>query len=325
MRALSRAANSPGYPLTSGTAELRDAIVSYLTRRWGAAELDPDATLPVIGTKELVAWLPTLLGLGRDDLVVYPTMAYPTYLVGAKIAGCRAVACDDLDQLGNSRPALIWLNSPSNPTGQILDSEALKHRVSWAREHGALVASDECYGEFGWDAEPISVLHPEINQGRHDGLLALHSLSKRSNVAGYRAGFVAGDRGVVADLLLIRKHAGMLVPRPVQEVMIDLLRDDDHVAQQRARYLKRRAMLRSALEAAGFRIEHSEGAIYLWATRNESCHASVDFLAHLGILVAPGDFYGPAARLHVRVALTATDDRVAAAAARLRDAAISEP
>ena len=325
MRALARAANSPGYPLTSGTAELRDAIASYLTRRWGAADLDPEATLPVIGTKELVAWLPTLLGLGRDDLVVYPTMAYPTYLVGAKIAGCRAVACDDLDQLGNARPALIWINSPSNPTGQILDPEALKHRVSWAREHGALVASDECYGEFGWDAEPISVLHPEINEGRHDGLLALHSLSKRSNVAGYRAGFVAGDRDVVADLLLIRKHAGMLVPRPVQEVMIDLLGDDDHVAQQRARYLKRRAVLRSALEAAGFRIEHSEGAIYLWVTRNESCHASVDFLARLGILVAPGDFYGPAAGLHVRVALTATDERIAAAATRLLDGSFSGP
>ena len=324
MRALSRAANSPGYPLTSGTAELRDAIVSYLTRRWGAADLDPEATLPVIGTKELVAWMPTLLGLGRDDLVVYPTMAYPTYLVGAKIAGCRAVACDDLDQLGNARPALIWINSPSNPTGQILDPEALKHRVSWAREHGALVASDECYGEFGWDTEPISVLHPEINDGRHDGLLALHSLSKRSNVAGYRAGFVAGDRHVIADLLLIRKHAGMLVPRPIQEAMIDLLGDDDHVAQQRARYLKRRAMLRPALETAGFRIEHSEGAIYLWATRNESCHASVDFLARLGILVAPGDFYGPTAGRHVRVALTATDERIAAAATRLLNGSFSE-
>ena len=325
IRALSRTANSPGYPLTSGTAELREALASYLTRRWGAVGLDPEATLPVIGTKELVAWLPTLLGLGRDDLVVYPTMAYPTYLVGAKIAGCRAVACDDLDQLKNTRPALIWINSPSNPTGQILDPAALKDRVSWAREHGALVASDECYGEFGWDAEPISVLHPSINEGRHDGLLAGHSLSKRSNVAGYRAGFVAGDRDVVADLLLIRKHAGMLVPRPVQEAMIALLGDNDHVAQQRARYLNRRTMLRPALEAAGFRIEHSEGAIYLWATRNESCHASVDFLARLGILVAPGDFYGPAARLHVRVALTATDERVAAATTRLLDGSISEP
>jgi succinyldiaminopimelate transaminase len=316
-RALCRAANSPGYPFTAGTLALRHAIASYLTRRWGADGLAPDDTLPVIGTKELVAWLPTLLGLGPDDLVVYPTMAYPTYLVGAKIAGCRAIACDDLDQLGDAEPALIWINSPSNPTGQILDLDALKYRVAWARERGALVASDECYGEFGWEAEPISVLHPSVSGGRHNGLLAVHSLSKRSNVAGYRAGFIAGDRDVVADLLLIRKHAGMLVPRPVQEAMIELLDDHDHVDQQRKRYLRRRTILRPALEAAGFRIEYSEGAIYLWATRDEDCHASVDFLARLGILVAPGDFYGPAARRHIRVALTATDERVAAAAARL--------
>jgi succinyldiaminopimelate transaminase len=320
MLALSRAANSPGYPLTAGTTALREAIASYLTRRWGAVGLRPDDTLPVIGTKELVAWLPTLLGLGPDDLVVYPMMAYPTYLVGAKIAGCRAIACDDLDQLGDARPALVWINSPSNPTGQILDAEALKHWVNWARERGSLVASDECYGEFGWEAEPISVLHPSINAGRHDGLLAVHSLSKRSNLAGYRAGFVAGDRQVVADLLSVRKHAGMLVPRPVQDVMIDLLGDHDHVELQRARYLRRRTVLRPALEAAGFRIEHSEGAIYLWATRDEDCHTSVDFLARMGILVAPGDFYGAAATRHVRVALTATDERVAAAAARLLDA-----
>ena len=319
IRALARAANSPGYPLTSGTAELREAIASYLARRWGADKLDPAATLPVIGTKELVAWLPTLLGLGRDDLVVYPTMAYPTYLVGATIAGCQAVACDDLDQLGNARPALIWINSPSNPTGQILDPQALKARVSWARERGALVASDECYGEFGWDVEPISVLHPSINEGSHAGLLAVHSLSKRSNLAGYRAGFVAGDRDVVGDLLLIRKHAGMLVPRPVQEAMIDLLGDHDHVELQRRRYLRRRMLLRPALEAAGFRIEHSEGGIYLWATRNEDCQNSVDYLAGLGILVAPGAFYGPAASRHVRIALTAADERVSAAATRLME------
>lgn len=318
-RALCRAANSPGYPFTAGTLALREAIASYLSRRWGADGLAPDDTLPVIGTKELVAWLPTLLGLGPDDLVVYPTMAYPTYLVGAKIAGCRAIACDDLDRLGDAEPALIWINSPSNPTGQILGSDALRHRVIWARERGALVASDECYGEFGWDAEPVSVLHPSINGGRHKGLLAVHSLSKRSNMAGYRAGFIAGDRDVVADLLLIRKHAGMLVPRPVQEAMIELLADHDHVEQQRERYLQRRTILRPALEAVGFRIEHSEGAIYLWATRDEDCHTSVEFLARLGILVAPGDFYGPAARQHIRVALTATDERVAAAAARLLD------
>ncbi|HEY6682850.1 MAG TPA: succinyldiaminopimelate transaminase [Propionibacteriaceae bacterium] len=322
MRALSRSADSPGYPFTAGTAALRQAIVSYLTRRWEADELAPDATLPVIGTKELVAWLPTLLGLGPDDLVVYPTMAYPTYLVGATIAGCRAIACDDPDELGDARPALVWINSPANPTGRILGAGALKTWVNWTRERGSVLASDECYGEFGWESEPISVLHPSINGGRHSGLLAVYSLSKRSNLAGYRAGFVAGDRNVVADLLAVRKHAGMLVPRPVQEAMIDLLGDHDHVELQRTRYLRRRTLLRPALQAAGFRIEHSEGSIYLWATRDEDCHASVDYLARMGILVAPGDFYGVAATKHVRVALTATDDRVAAGAARLLDARI---
>ena len=317
MRALSRAADSPGYPFTAGTAALRQAIVSYLRRRWAADDLAPDATLPVIGTKELVAWLPTLLGLGPDDLVVYPTMAYPTYLVGATIAGCQAIACDDPDEVGDARPALVWINSPANPTGRIIGVDALKNWVNWSRERGSLLASDECYGEFGWESQPISVLHPSINGGRHSGLLGVYSLSKRSNLAGYRAGFVAGDRNVVADLLAVRKHAGMLVPRPVQEAMVDLLGDHDHVELQRARYLRRRTVLRPALQAAGFRIEHSEGAIYLWATRDEDCHASVDFLARMGILVAPGDFYGDAATRHVRVALTATDERVAAGAARL--------
>jgi aspartate/methionine/tyrosine aminotransferase len=165
----------------------------------------------------------------------------------------------------------------------------------------------------------VSVLHPSVNDGRHQGLLAVHSLSKRSNFAGYRAGFVAGDADVVAELLEVRKHAGMIVPKPVQRAMIALLGDQEHVVQQRARYLRRREILWPALEAAGFRIEHSEGAIYLWATRGEDSRASVDLLAGQGILVAPGDFYGPAASRHVRVALTATDERVLAAATRLSE------
>jgi succinyldiaminopimelate transaminase len=318
-QALAAGADSPGYPLTSGTASLREAIVGYLSRRWGAEGLAPEATLPVIGTKELVAWLPTLLGLGPGDLVVHPTVAYPTYAVGVTLAGCAAVACDDLERLGDARPALIWLNSPANPTGAILNAETLARRLAWARDRGALVAADECYGEFGWDAEPVSILHPSVNDGRHDGLLAVHSLSKRSNLAGYRAGFVAGDAGVVAELLEVRKHAGMIVPRPVQQAMIALLGDSEHVVQQRARYLRRRQILRPALEAAGFRIEHSEGSVYLWATRDEDSRVSVDLLAGHGILVAPGDFYGPAAHRHVRVALTATDERISTAATRLSE------
>ena len=316
-QALAAAADSPGYPLTSGTEALRAAIADYLIRRWGASGLQPTATLPVIGTKELVAWLPTLLGLGPDDLVVYPEVAYPTYAVGAALAGCRAVACDDLASLGDARPALVWLNSPANPTGQILPVATLAARVAWARERGALVAADECYGEFGWDTEPVSVLHAWVSQGDHTGLLAVHSLSKRSNLAGYRAGFVAGDLEVVTELLGVRKHAGMIVPRPVQQAMIALLADQAHVEQQRDRYLRRRARLRPALEAAGFRIEHSEGSIYLWATRGEDGRKSVDYLAGLGILAAPGDFYGAVAAQHIRFALTATDERIEAAAARL--------
>ena len=316
-RALAEAADSPGYPFTAGTAKLREAITGYLSRRWGAAGLAPEATLPVIGTKELVAWLPTLLGLGPGDLVVYPTVAYPTYAVGAVLAGCTAVAADDLTELGDARPALVWLNSPANPSGAILEGETLARRVAAARERGAVVAADECYGEFGWEAEPASVLQPDISGGDHTGLLALHSLSKRSNLAGYRAGFVAGDPDLVGELLAVRKHAGMIVPRPVQEAMTVLLGDTGHVTAQRERYQARRAVLRPALETAGFRIEHSEGSLYLWATRDEDCRASVDFLASRGVLVAPGDFYGDAATRHVRVALTATDERVAAAAARL--------
>ncbi|MBA3527965.1 MAG: succinyldiaminopimelate transaminase [Propionibacteriaceae bacterium] len=319
-KALVRSANSPGYPQTSGTATLREAIASYLRRRW-AAEVPATATLPVIGTKELVAWLPTLLGLGPADVVVIPSTAYPTYAVGASIAGCRVVAADDLETLADLRPALVWLNSPSNPTGQTLGADELARRVGWARNRGALVASDECYGEFGWEAEPVSVLHPSVCGSSHAGLLAVHSLSKRSNLAGYRAGFVAGDQQVVSELLAVRKHAGMIVPRPVQEAMVDLLADSDHVELQRQRYLARRALLRPALESAGFRIEHSEGSLYLWATRGEPCRTSVDFLAARGILVAPGDFYGASAGQFVRVALTATDERIAAAAQRLREPA----
>ncbi|GAB3766964.1 succinyldiaminopimelate transaminase [Microlunatus parietis] len=316
-QALAEAANSPGYPLTSGTAELRAAIADYLVRRWAAVGLAAEATMPVIGTKEFVAWLPTLLGLGAGDTVVVPTMAYPTYAVGALIAGCTPVPCDDLETLGDLRPGLVWLNSPSNPTGQILAGDELARRVAWARERGAVVASDECYGEFGWEADPVSVLAPDICGGSHDQLLAVHSLSKRSNLAGYRAGFIGGDQDLVTRLLAVRKHAGMIVPRPVQQAMITLLADDDHVREQRDRYLARRATLRPALERAGFRIEHSEGSIYLWATRDEPGRATIDFLAEHGILAAPGDFYGEAAERYVRIALTATDAHIASAATRL--------
>lgn len=316
--ALMAASDAPGYPTTWGTPTVRAAIIGYLAQRWGAQGLDDHNVLPVIGTKELVAALPTLLGLGPDDLVIIPTTAYPTYDVGARLAGCRIQQCDDPGQI-DGRVSLIWINSPANPHGAIASEALLGRWVEVAREHDALLASDECYGEFGWDADPASVLRPDLCEGSAQNLLVLHSLSKRSNLAGYRAGFVAGDRDVVGELLEVRKHSGMMVPTPVQAAMAAALGDQVHVDHQRALYLRRREVLASALRAAGFRIDHSEGSLYLWATRQEDCRASVDWLAARGILVAPGDFYGPSGTQHVRVALTATDERVDAAAGRLRD------
>jgi succinyldiaminopimelate transaminase len=277
--------------------------------------------LPVIGSKELVAWLPTLLGLGAADTVVIPAMAYPTYDVGAKIAGCRVVASDHPTELASLRPKLVWINSPANPHGRVFSPAETKVWVDAARQAGALLASDECYGEFGWEADPNSVLDQAICGGDTTGLLAVHSLSKRSNVAGYRAGFIAGDQAVVAELLELRKHAGMMLPDPVQAAMVALLDDTAHVEVQRQRYAARRAKLRPVLTGAGFQIDWSQGSLYLWATRGEDCWASVDFLADLGILVAPGSFYGADAAQHVRIALTATDERVNAACERLAEAA----
>jgi succinyldiaminopimelate transaminase len=315
--ALAAAAAAPGYPTTHGTPELRAAAVDALARRHGVTGLPADAVLPTIGSKELVAWLPTLLGLGADDLVVIPSLAYPTYEVGVDLAGARLQRADGTLALGPARPALMWVNSPSNPTGQVLPAEHLRKVVDWARERGTLVVSDECYLSLGYDAEPVSVLHPSVRGDSFDGVLAVHSLSKSSSLAGYRAGFVAGDPALVARLLATRKQAGMIVPRPVQAAMTAALSDDAHVAAQRDRFAARRSVLRAALTSAGFRIDHSAAGLYLWATRDEPAWDTVSWFAGRGILVAPGTFYGPAGARHVRVALTATDERVAAAAARL--------
>lgn len=314
-------ADAPGYPTTWGTPALRAAIIDYLRRRWAAVELTDTSVLPVVGTKELVALLPSQLGLGAGDVVVIPTTAYPTYDVGARLCGATVVASDDPSVLAELKPTLVWINSPANPHGRILDVAETRAWVAAARAVGAVLASDECYGEFGWDAEPVSVLNAEVNGGSLDGLLAVHSLSKRSNMAGYRAGFVAGDPALVAPLLEVRKHSGLMMPTPVQAAMVAALADQTHVDQQRQRYASRRELLRPALAAIGLRVEHSEGSLYLWCTRDEDCRASVDRLAEFGILVAPGDFYGAAAAQYVRVALTGTDERIAVAADRLLAAA----
>ena len=278
---------------------------------------EPASVLPTVGSKELVALLPLLLRVGPGDRVVLPELAYPTYEVGVRLAGAEPVRSDALVGLGPARPRLVWVNSPANPTGRVLPAAHLRKVVDWARERGAVVVSDECYLDFGWEAEPVSVLHPSVCGVDPTGLLAVHSLSKRSNLAGYRAGFVAGDPRLMAGLLAVRKHAGLIVPAPVLAAATAAYGDDGHVTEQRGRYAARRAVLRPALAAAGFAVEHSEAGLYLWATAGEDCWASVDRLAALGILVAPGSFYGPAGARHVRIALTATDERIAAAASRL--------
>jgi len=309
-QALATAADSPGYPLTWGTARLREAAAGWLARRLGVL-VDPSAVLPVIGTKELVAQLPGQLGLGPGDRVWVPTPAYPTYEVGALLARCEPVL------VPADGVSLVWLNSPSNPTGRCMSVDEMRAVVAWARERGAIVASDECYIELGWEARAVSVLHPDVCGGSHEGLLAVHSLSKRSNLAGYRAGFVTGDPALVRELLELRKHAGLMLPGPVQAAMTAALADDMHVADQRARYANRRTILAAALAVAGFTIEHSEAGLYLWATRGEDAWATVDALASVGVLVAPGAFYGEAGRYHVRVALTAPDAQVATVPERM--------
>jgi succinyldiaminopimelate transaminase len=319
--ALARATDAHAYPTTVGTPALREAIAAWYARRRGVPGLGLDEVLPTIGSKELVAWLPFLLGLGEGDVVVHPRAAYPTYAMGAAIAGASVLASDD----PNEWPAetrLVWLNSPGNPDGAVLDVDALRRAVDRARELGAVVAGDECYAELGWDGrwadEPIpSVLDPRAAGEERRGVLGVYSLSKQSNLAGYRAAFVAGDRELIARLVTVRKHAGMIVPAPLQEAMVVALADDGHVAEQKERYRARRDLLRPALEAADFRVDRSEAGLYLWATEGRPAWESIDRLARLGILAGPGVFYGDHFTEHVRLSLTATDERIAAAAERL--------
>jgi succinyldiaminopimelate transaminase len=300
--------------LTIGTPELRVALASWVSRRLGC---DDAAVVPSIGSKELVSLLPSFLGLEPGTQVLIPALAYPTYDAGARLAGCVPVPVEDPTAADPGRVGLVWLNSPSNPTGEVWGAERLQAVVDWARSHGILVASDECYLELGWSSEPVSVLDPAVCGGSSEGVLAVHSLSKRSNLAGYRAGFAAGDAAAVAAITEARKHLGLLVPAPVQAALVAALADDAHVAEQKARYAARRDVLLPAVQAAGFTVSHSEAGLYLWCTRGEGCWATVEALATVGVLAAPGEFYGAAGAQHVRFALTATDERIAAAADRL--------
>jgi succinyldiaminopimelate transaminase len=316
--ALAAATDAHSYPATAGSPALREAIVAWFADRRGVASLTPANVLPTIGSKELITSLPLMLGLGPEDVVVHPAIAYPSYAIGAALAGATAIASDDPADWPDAT-RLVWINSPANPDGSIRDVEWLRTAVARARSLGAVLASDECYAEFTWNsAEPApSVLDPRVIADDRSQVLAVYSLSKQSNLAGYRAGFVAGCSDLIAELLGVRKHAGLMPPEPVQAAMIAALGDHAHVEAQLATYRARRDALAPALSDAGFRIDRSEGGLYLWVTRDEDCWQTVAWLAELGILVAPGAFYGAEGARHVRVALTGTDAAIAAAARRL--------
>ena len=331
--ALSAAANAPGYPTAVGAPVVRAAIIEWMERRRGVAGLSDDEVIPTIGSKESVALLPLYLGAGPGDLVLHPRAAYSTYDVGACLVGATPVPVDTdadpttWDVADDARVAIVWLNSPGNPDGHVLDAEQLARIVAWARGRGAIVISDECYAELAWeapwDAEPIpSLLDPRVggSAGR-TGLLALYSLSKQSNLAGYRAAFLAGDAGLVGAVTEVRKHTGMLVPTPVQAALVAALGDEAHTEVQKEVYRERREALIEATAAAGLVNDPASVAgLYLWLKGPESMSAYdlVGAFAELGIVVAPGDFYGEAGAGRVRMSLTDTDERVEAAAARLR-------
>lgn len=317
--ALTESAAEPGYPQTKGTPELREAIVGAMERRFQVQGLDADTqVLPVIGTKEAIAWMPTLLGIEAGHTVVIPELAYPTYEVSARLAGADVLRSDSLLKLGPQTPALIYLNSPANPHGQVLGVDHLRKFVEFARERGTIIVSDECYLGLGWGEErPVSILDPEVCGGDFTNLIAVHSLSKTSNLASYRAGWLAGDGELIQELLGIRRHAGLMNPAPIQSAMVAALVEDGHEILQKQLYCHRRDLLKAALLQAGFDIEYSDGGLYLWATQGRDGRETVAELADKGILVAPGDFYGPKGKNFVRVGLTATEERIEAAVRRL--------
>lgn len=331
--ALAAATDAHGYPTTHGTVQVRQAMVDWFDRRRGVPGLSVEQVMPTIGSKELVAWLPFLLGLGEGDVVVRPSVAYPTYDIGAQLAGATAVAADSLDELDadthtRARVRLVWVNSPANPTGIVRGVDELKKLVDDARSLGAVVASDECYAELGWgewDTQRGGKLVPSILDSRVCGesqrlVFSVYSLSKQSNFAGYRGAFIAGDAEIMPNLINSRKHAGMIVPAPVQAAMAAALNDDAHVEAQKNLYRARRDLLLPAVQKFGLTVENSEAGLYLWATAGEDTWTTVQRFAELGILIGPGVFYGESGEGYVRLALTGSDSDIEKAAARLKAA-----
>jgi len=328
IEALASSGTERGYPASAGSAALRDAAASWLTRRFGLEDVPSSAVAACVGTKELVASVPHLLRLRSPDrdTVLFPAVSYPTYAMGAELAGCRAVPVParpgrlgglDLDAISpedSARALLLWSNSPSNPSGGLGDLGA---EAAWGRAHGVPVFSDECYAEFTWEGPPRSVL-----QHGSDGVVAVHSLSKRSNLAGVRVGFYAGDPELVEFLRAVRQHAGLMVPGPAQAAGVAALSDDAHVEVQRERYRERLAFLAGVLGGYGCPVAPPEGGFYLWvpvpAGRWPDAWVMAEALAtDGGILVSPGDLYGDDGAGHVRVAVVQPMERLALVGDRL--------
>jgi succinyldiaminopimelate transaminase len=316
LAALTAGDTARGYPPSIGTKALREAAAGWIERRLGA-QVDPATELAAcVGTKEFVASLPQYLKL-RDpsrDTVLYPAISYPTYEMGAILAGLRAVpylSLDDIDEHDADRALVLWVNSPANPTGELHD---LPGAAAWGRARGILVASDECYAEFTWSGAPTTILREGTS-----GLLAVHSLSKRDNFAGARIGFYAGDADLVHYLREVRKHAGLMPPGPVQAAGVVALGDDDHVDAQRTRYLHRLHRLVEIVGKAGYPAEVPDGAFYLWvrAPGGDAWAAARDLAEQAGIVVSPGEFYGEQGKDHFRIAAVQPDDRIDLAAARV--------
>ena len=316
LAALTAGDTARGYPASIGSIALRRAAADWIDRRLGATVDAADEIAACVGTKEFVASVPQYLKLRTPerDTVLYPAISYPTYEMGATLAGCRAVpyaSLDDVDEADANRALCVWVNSPANPSGELHDLDAA---AQWGRGRGIPVLSDECYAEFTWTGGPTTILRSGTS-----GVLAVHSLSKRDNLAGARIGFYAGDADLVHYLREVRKHAGLMPPGPVQAAAVVALGDDAHVDAQRERYLHRLRRLRQLLAAAGYPCDLPDGAFYLWAPApgGDAWAAARDLASRAGIVVSPGEFYGPAGADHFRVAAVQPDDRIELAAARV--------
>ena len=306
-----------GYPASIGTLAFREAAAGWLERRLGVTVDPVDEIAACIGTKEFVAGIPQWLQLRTPerDTVLYPAISYPTYAMGATLAGCRAVAYETLDEISDDdaeRALCLWVNTPANPTGELVDLETA---ARWGRARRVPVLSDECYVEFTWQGPPRTILEHGT-----DGVLAVHSLSKRSNLAGIRVGFYAGDGDLVDYLRELRKHAGFMVAGPIQAAAVVALGDDVHVDEQRARYLGRLERLREILRAGlDLDVVLPDGAFYLWvpAPGGDAWGLTKRLASDAGALVSPGEFYGPAGSDHVRIAVVQPDERIELIARRL--------